>query len=158
VVVLFSSFGYFGDEGDLRVLREVARVLRAEGRVVLDLMNAERMQATLVPRSHTQRAGWSIDEQRRLVDGGRRVIKDVQLTREDGVVRAWREDVRLYSPREIEALLADAGLSLVRIDGDFDGRAWSPEAPRLIVHAQKRMTLPSSDDRSRPGATQRLPL
>jgi SAM-dependent methyltransferase len=140
VVVLFSSFGYFGDDGDQRVLREVERVLRAGGRVVLDLMNAERVQATLVPHSRAERAGWSIEEQRRLVAGGRHVVKDVKLTRGDGTVRTWREDVRLYSPREIEALLAEAGLPLLRIDGDFDGRAWDAESPRLIVHAHKRAT------------------
>jgi SAM-dependent methyltransferase len=140
IVVLFSSFGYFGDAGDRRVLREMQRVLRAGGRAVLDLMNGERVEATLVPHTRTERAGWRIEEQRRLVEGGRRVVKDVKLSRGDGALRTWREDVRLYSLREIEALLEDAGLPLVGADGDFDGRAWTAESPRLIVHAQKRAT------------------
>lgn len=136
VVVLFSSFGYFGDEGDRRVLGEIARALRRGGRVVLDLMNPERVGATLVPDSRTERAGWKIDEQRRLVDGGRRVVKLVKLSREGAHGRAWREDVRLYTPEEIASLLSEAGLALVRIDGDFDDSAWSAESPRMIVHAR----------------------
>ncbi len=138
VVVLFSSFGYFGDAGDRHVLREIARVLRADGRVVLDLMNGSQLESSLVPNSRSERSGWTIEEERRLVEGGRRVVKDVRMTRAGGASRAWREDVRLYSPREIGELLASENLATTRVDGDFDGRAWSAESPRLIVHAQKR--------------------
>jgi hypothetical protein len=113
-------------------------VLRADGRVVLDLMNGSQLESALVPSSHTERSGWTIVEERRLVDGGRRVVKDVRMTRGDGTSRAWREDVRLYSPREIRSLLESAGLALMYFDGDFDGHAWSEASPRLIVHAQKR--------------------
>ena len=138
VVVLFSSFGYFGDAGDRDVLREIARVLRPSGRVVLDLLNGTQLESSLVPTSRTERSGWTIDEARRLVDGGRRVVKDVRMTRSDGSSRAWREDVRLYSPREIEELCRSADLEPTRVDGEFDGRAWNEESPRLIAHARKR--------------------
>lgn len=137
IVLLFSSFGYFGDVGDQRVLDEVRRVLRPCGRLVLDLMNPERVRAALVPYSRTERPDWLLEERRRLEEGGRRVVKDVKLTRAAGEVRTWREDVRLYSPQEIEALLAYAGIELARIDGDFDGRPADVESPRQIVHARK---------------------
>ncbi|MEQ1891408.1 MAG: hypothetical protein ABL998_02605, partial [Planctomycetota bacterium] len=70
--------------------------------------------------------------------GARRVRKEVTLTRADGSARAWREDVRLYEPAEIAALLAEAGLELLRSEGDFDGSAFGPETPRQIVWARRR--------------------
>lgn len=138
VVLLFSSFGYFEDEDNARVLGECARVLRPGGTVVLDLMNPARVRAMLVPESTSARGGMVLVERRSLARGARRVRKEVTLTRADGSARAWREDVRLYEPAEIAALLAEAGLELLRSEGDFDGSAFGPETPRQIVWARRR--------------------
>jgi len=132
VLMLFSSFGYFDEQGNRAVLAEIARVLRPGGRAVLDLMNPERVRAELVPRSRRQGDGFELDERRRLEDGGRRVVKEVRL-RDAGGERAWREDVRMYAPEEIDALCERAGLALERREGDFGPRAFDPGAPRQIV-------------------------
>jgi SAM-dependent methyltransferase len=57
VVNLFSSFGYFGEAGDKRVLLEIARVLAPGGFLALDLMNPAFVRARLVPFSRTERDG-----------------------------------------------------------------------------------------------------
>jgi len=138
VVNLFSSFGYLGEAGDARVLEEVARVLRPGGPAVLDLMNASRVRATLVPASSRAGEGFELVERRRLEDGGRRVVKQVELRLASGERRSWREDVRLYDPEEVEPLLRDAGLEPEAAWGDFDGRPAAPTAPRRIVLARRR--------------------
>jgi len=135
VAMLFSSFGYFEDEENGRVLAEVARVLAPGGLVVLDLMNPPRLRATLVAESRTTRAGVELRERRRLE--GARVVKEVEARAADGSVRRWREDVRLYEPAELAPLLGRAGLELRRVEGDFDGRAHGPEAPRQILWAAR---------------------
>ena len=137
VVLLFSSFGYFDEAGNARVLDEVARVLRPGGVALFDLMNADRIRATLVPSSRTERDGRVLLERRRLEDFGRRVTKDVVLREADGTERHWREDVRMYGPAELAALLAPRGLAVERVDGDFDGRAAAPDSPRRIVWARR---------------------
>jgi SAM-dependent methyltransferase len=137
VLVLFSSFGYFGDDGDRAVLAEIARVLRPEGLVVLDLMNADRVRATLVPHSRTRQEDFALEEERRLEDEGRRVVKDVRLIDAQGRERRWREDVRLYEGEEIAALCSQAGLAVERLAGDFDGSPPGPLAPRTIVLARR---------------------
>jgi SAM-dependent methyltransferase len=145
VLMLFSSFGYFDDAENARVLGEIARVLVPGGLAVLDLMNPARVRATLVPESHARRGALEIHERRALERGGTRVVKEVRLTSAGSAERAWREDVRLYEPDEVEALLADAGLRRVRTEGDFDGRPFvggsadapdAPGAPRQIVWAR----------------------
>ncbi len=138
LTMLFSSFGYFDDETNARVLAELARVLRPEGRLVLDLMNAERIRATLVPASRTERGGSVLHEQRRLTDDGKRVRKDVRVEELDGTERRWHEDVRLFDREELAPWLAGHGLELERCWGDFDGSADTAEAPRRIVWARRR--------------------
>lgn len=137
VVVLFSSFGYFGEGGDRRMAGEIARTLQPDGRVVLDLMNPPRVRATLVAESRTERDGVMLEERRALEDGGRAVVKHVTMRTAAGA-REWHERVRLYEPAEVAALLSDVGLCVERTGGDFDGAPWSPAAPRQIVLATKR--------------------
>jgi SAM-dependent methyltransferase len=137
VVMLFSSFGYFEDDENERVLAEVARVLAPGGEAVLDLMNPARVRATLVPESFTMRAGVELRERRHLERAGRRVVKQVEARAADGETRHWREDVRLYEHAELGPLLGRSGLALRRVEGDFDGRSHGPDASRQIVWAAR---------------------
>ena len=42
---LFTSLGYLGDEEDTRVLREIGRVLRPGGRLVIEILHRDRLVA-----------------------------------------------------------------------------------------------------------------
>lgn len=137
VLVLFSSFGYFGDEGDRRVLAETARVLRPGGDLLLDLMNPERVRASLVPRSQRRVGDSTLTEIRTLGDAGRRVTKEVVLRAPDGTARSWREEVRMYESREIQSLAAAVGFALERAHGSFEGAPAGAEAPRQILHLRR---------------------
>ena len=138
VTMLFSSFGYFDDRENARVLDELSRILRSGGTAVLDLMNADRIRATLVPESRSERDGRVLIERRRLEEWGRRVTKEVSLREPDGSERSWREDVRLYGPEELRALLDPRGLDVIRVEGDFDGSEAASNSPRRIVWARRR--------------------
>jgi SAM-dependent methyltransferase len=137
-VSLFSSFGYFGEDGDRALLLEVGRVLRPGGVFVLDLLNPERVRSELVAISTASRAGFEIEERRSLADGGRRVIKEVRHRAPDGSSRTWSEDVRLYGAAELEPWLARAGIRLEAVRGDFDGSTASALAPRQILVGRRR--------------------
>jgi SAM-dependent methyltransferase len=139
--LLFSSFGYFGEQGDGQVLAELARVLRPGGLAVLDLMNPAHVRAALVPRSRRSGPGFVLAEERRLADGGRRVLKDVELELVDDQgrreLRRWREDVRMYEVVELRELLAARGLALERVAGDYGAPPGGTAAPRAIAFARK---------------------
>ena len=132
VLMLFSSFGYFDDEGNRGVLQQLRRTLAPGGRAVLDLMNPARVRAALVPSSRRQAADFELSEERRFSGDGRRVIKDVTLRDARGE-RAWREDVRLYEPEELDRLCGEVGFAVERRDGDFGERAFDARSPRQIV-------------------------
>ena len=133
VVSLFSSFGYFGAEGDRRVLQEVARVLKPRGFLVIDLLNPARVRASLVPSSEVFRGGLRIEEKRSLADAGRRVVKEVRVQAADGSARSWREDVRLYEVADLLAILPGIELDFLHAHGDLDGSPSAPDSPRQIL-------------------------
>jgi SAM-dependent methyltransferase len=141
VVSLFSSFGYFGEEGDRAVLREIARVLRPGGMAILDLMNPDRVRSELVSHSRTRREGFLIEEERQLEDEGRRVVKKVRQVDPLGCVRRWREDVRLYECAEIQSLAKEHGLEPLKVLGGFDSRPLGPTAPRMILVAKRSISV-----------------
>jgi SAM-dependent methyltransferase len=133
VANLFSSFGYFGELGDARMLSEIARVTKVGGRVFLDLMNPAFVRANLRAESSREGRDFLVRETRSLMEGGRRVVKDVELRFDDGGIRRWREDVRMYEEAELRGLLQGRGLRVEAVLGDFDGSTRSEASPRMIL-------------------------
>ena len=126
---LFTSFGYFVDDAEHRiVMRQVAAALAPRGHFVIDYLNAEQVRRTLrVPEQATSR---DVRVTRRIDGESRFVIKEIEL-RDEG--RRFQERVRLYSATELEALLGDAGLRIVARYGDYEGGPLSANAPRVIL-------------------------
>lgn len=136
-VNLFTSFGYFLDDAEHRlVVRQVAAALAPGGHFVLDYLNAEHVRRTLklgeqVPgRSRRDERRSDVRVTRRIGADGRFVIKEIEL-RDEG--RRFQERVRLFDAEELAVLLTDAGLRITARFGDYDGGPAGPEAPRVIL-------------------------
>ncbi len=138
VLQLFTSFGYFRDDADHRlVLAEVARVARPGARYVLDLMNAERELRTLVPLSTRQRGDGAVIEEQRWFDArALRIEKRVRETLADGARRERTESVRVFALEEISRWLDEAGFDVTAVQGDCDGAAYdAASSPRMVLVA-----------------------
>jgi D-alanine-D-alanine ligase len=114
VLILGNSFGYFDSvEEDIRVLREVRRVLKPWGRILLDVTDGEYLKRNFQPRS------WEwIDErmfvcrERSLsVDEERLVSREVITHVEKGVLADQFYAERLYTRHDLTTLLEAAGFS-----------------------------------------------
>jgi len=138
LVNLFSSFGYFGEDGDLEVLDEIARVLMPSGMAFMDLMNPEFVRATLVPFSEREEQGVVLTEERALEDDGLQVVKQVCMTRPDGEVRRWREEVRLYTVADLAGFLQEREIEVESVAGAFDGRPLAADTPRQLLRLRRR--------------------
>ena len=140
VANLFSSIGYFEDESDnQRVIDELGRMLAPGGILVIDTMNEPYVRATLVAQSQRETTdGLLVRETRAIRGAPPRVIKESVV---DGPGRSpgrFVESVRLYTARELEESLGNAGLEPIGRLGDYAGGAWTPASPRLVVFARSR--------------------
>jgi len=131
IVSLFSSFGYFGDEGDADLLSGLARMLAPSGAAFLDVMNPHVVRTGLVPESANSVGDARLVERRSL--SGPFVRKDVELWRAGVHVRTWHEEVRMYEFAELEALSAAVGLAIDAKWGAFDGSSLEPTSPRQLL-------------------------
>ncbi|PWV92058.1 methyltransferase family protein [Paenibacillus cellulosilyticus] len=133
-VNLFTSFGYFSDEDNKQVLRELRRVLRSGGVFVIDYLNASEVKRTLVPWSEREdeQTGWIIREHRTIeLDV---VCKTISIITPSGEERHYEERVKLYRLDWFEKALAEAGLRISRIAGQYDGTSYNEsESKRLII-------------------------
>jgi hypothetical protein len=134
-VNLFTSFGYFDSDGEhSAAMAGMVRTVRPGGWFALDFLHAPRVRATLVAEESATLAGTSVRLRRRLEDGGRYVVKDIELA--DG--RRFRERVRLFEPDELEGMLAGAGATVRHRFGDYDGASLSPASSRAILLAERQ--------------------
>ena len=136
VVNLFTSFGYFRDDAEHRlVVRQIADVLAPGGRLVLDYLNADQVRQTLRRDSEEVRDGATAARVlRRFSEEGRYVVKEIELRAEN---RSFQERVRLFTAEELAGLLEDAGLRVTARFGDYDGRPVSADTPRVILVGER---------------------
>lgn len=133
-VSLFTSFGYFDDDGDRAHLAEIRRVLRPRGTFVIDFLNPSHVIASLVPTSARTVGLYEIQESRFLRNG--RVEKEVAVhDTAAGTTRKWMESVRLYGRKDLETLLEGAGLRVTSVHGNLAGEPWNDASERLVLAA-----------------------
>lgn len=135
VVNLFTAFGFFEDDADhLRALQAMATALRPGGWLVQDFLNAEYVQRHLVPCDRFQLDGIEVVQERWIENG--RVNKRIRLRR-NGIEQVFYESVRLLRLSDFQKLYRAAGLNLQAVLGDYAGRPFTSESPRLILYARK---------------------
>jgi D-alanine-D-alanine ligase len=112
VIIMGNSFGYFDTSSeDLRVLYEIARVLRDNGRLLIDVADGEYLRQNFTPRAWEWiDAKTFVCRERSLASDGRRLIsREIVTHAEQGVLADQFYAERLYSQSEISSLLREAG-------------------------------------------------
>ena len=135
VVNLFTSFGYFAEDEQHRiVIREVARLLRINGLFVLDYFNAQVVLNGIVPREERRVGNRAVVIERQIIDDDRFVLKEIQLV-DDG--RRFVERVRLFSREELRDMLEHAGFRVTQEFGDYTGSMLTSDSPRVILFGRR---------------------
>jgi len=138
VFSFFTSFGYFDDRAEqLAVVRNMARALAPDGRLVLDYLNTPYVDAHTTAEEVVERDG-AIYCIRRWTDG-RRFLKRIVVDDggADGPV-VYREQVARLSPGDFEEMFALYGLDIVELYGDYRLNGYDAQAsPRMILVARK---------------------
>ena len=146
VLILGNSFGYFETlRDDLRVLKEVLRVLKPWGKVLIDITDGEYL------RENFQRRSWEWIDNKRFVcrerslslDRERLVTREVVTHVEKGVIADQFYAERLYSREGLTRLVTEAGFSDVSFPGELSpdsqrGQDLGMMQRRIIATAQAR--------------------
>jgi len=135
---LFTSFGFFGDEENQRVLANVARSLKEGGALLLDLRNAQKglsgdedMEKTMTVPSG------ELSMRVRFDRTTLRARAEHTLLRSDGIRISSAFDVRIYSEEELTNMLCRAGMRVAAVHGSLGGAPFTPGAERMVVIARR---------------------
>lgn len=136
---LFTSFGFFGDDENRKVLSNMAQSLKKGGMLLLDLRNAGKGLTRLEDWDETRdvpagRLRMSMRFNRRT----RRAHAEHVLTRGDGIRISSTFDVRIYSKGELGAMLREAGMGKGEFFGSLDGTPFRDDSARMVVVSRKR--------------------
>ncbi|HBN6702678.1 TPA: class I SAM-dependent methyltransferase [Elizabethkingia anophelis] len=136
VMNLFTSFGYFDqDDDDEKVFESVAQALKLGGLFVLDFLNADYVEHTLVPESLIVKDNISFSIHKKI--DNKRVIKDIRFS-DNGQDFHYEEKVKLHSFEKLKSLAEKHQLSYVTRWGDYQLGLFSDNSPRCIILFQKK--------------------
>ena len=134
----FTSFGYFSDAENERVLARIACGLAPGGRLLLDLANRERLLIHPQQRIWDQREDGSLVMEEITFDVRRsRVTSRLTLIEEQGPRNVKEFDLRTYTCAELSALLGRHGLQVREVWGGADRSEYSAESRRLVMLAER---------------------
>jgi SAM-dependent methyltransferase len=131
---MFTSLGYLGDEQDTRALAEIRRVLRPDGRLVIETMHRDRLVANFRER------GWQLLGEGRLLleqrtfdpaSGIAQTTQTVIGSTGERDSRTW--SLRVYTATELVAMLARAGFAEAKCFGDLEGGPLGTDTRLVIV-------------------------
>lgn len=143
VVNLFSSFGYFdSDTENYRVIKSITNSLKKGGYFFFDFLNETYLRKHIINYDITRRNRNVIIQVRNIKENF--VIKNIVMLKnskksEYADIIEFQEKIRLFTLLEFRRMFYSAGLRIVRLFGDYSGRAFNKQkSERLIILACKK--------------------
>lgn len=142
VCSLYTSFGYFDDHGNRRVLENILASLKPRGVALLDLSGRESIARHWQERSWVETDGVLYLELRRVTDDWSTLLADWSVVRE-GVRKNFHVRQRLYTGTELRQLQDALGFTDIELFGSLDAKTPSDHtAERLVAIARAPLQSP----------------
>ncbi|MEY4602907.1 MAG: hypothetical protein RIT43_199 [Bacteroidota bacterium] len=132
---LFTSFGYFDSlQDNQKVIDSAKKMLRKNGLLIIDFMNAKRVVSELVPQEVKSVDG--IDFSIRRMYDGTHITKEIKFNA-DNTDFTYSERVQALNLSDFSELLNNSGFEILHTFGNFDLDPYVSEtSDRLIVVAK----------------------
>ncbi len=137
ILNLFTSFGYFDNEEDsLKVLKSIHSMLKDDGVVVIDFLNAKKVIENLVSEEKVIREGICFYIRRWHNDN--HVFKEIRFT-DEGKEYCFIERVQLLKKENFEKLFKESRLEILDFFGDYNLMSFDEKkSDRLIIIGKKK--------------------
>jgi hypothetical protein len=131
--VLLDSFGFFDqDEDNAMVLQELRRILPPKGRLIVAVANGTPILADFRAYDVERRGALVIEIERTLQRHPAQMVEALTV-REAGGVSHFERRQRLYSGRDLQALLNAAAFVVRAMFGDYSGTGFDEASSSKVI-------------------------
>jgi SAM-dependent methyltransferase len=137
---MFSTFGYFDDETNKKTLQNVARALKPQGKVLVEILNRDYVIQDLPTRVWWEGDGCVVLEEVELNYFSSRIQVNRSVVFDDGRQLEQEISVRAYSLHEVGKLMHAAGFRVLEVSGGYQmrGRFFGNQSRHIIVLAERK--------------------
>ena len=135
-----SSFGYFDDDSNRKMIHAINRALRVGGRFMLEVVNRDYIIRDLPGRIWWEGEGSVVLEEVDFNYFTSRIISKRSVVFEDGRHLEQEFSVRSYSLHELGKILHHAGFRVLEVSGNIAHRTrfFGNNSRLLVLLAEKR--------------------
>ncbi|MBA3722843.1 MAG: class I SAM-dependent methyltransferase [Parachlamydiaceae bacterium] len=136
IFVLFTSLGYFEDDQNEKIFKNIFNALKPNGIFCFDSHNRDTYLTYFLPTSAVEREeNFMIDQRSFDTLTGRCLTKRTVIF--DKSIKSFQYSVRFYNPTEIIKLLKNIGFSSITFFENWEGKLLGQDSKRMIVVAKK---------------------
>lgn len=136
VLLLFTAFGYFSDQQNIQVLKNISKSLKPGGLFCFDTFNRDNFLKNFREDSVVEKdKNLMIDRCSFDCISGRYTNKRIIIR--DGKRKDKEFSIRLYNYNEIQSILAEAGLRTKKVFGTWKSGTFNSDSVRIITIAEK---------------------
>jgi len=135
---MFTSFGYFEDPADDRlVAQNFLASLRPGGVLIMEIMGKEVLARIFRPRDWSEGTNGELWLEERMIRPGWDWIDNTWILIEAGTRQEFSVGHRLYSAAELCHLLLECGFASAEAYGNLEGAPYDHSAQRLVMVGRK---------------------
>ena len=135
-LLLFTGFGYFSDDQNLEVLKNISKSLVPGGFFCFDTFNRDAFLKDFLPY-HVREIRNDLMIDRNTFDPKTGRLIDKRIIIRDGKRKNVPFSIRLYDYNEIEKLIEQGGMKIDRIYGDWDKSHFTMDSKGMKIIAKK---------------------
>lgn len=132
VYMMFTTFGYFSDEENEKIIFNIADSMKKGGKLLLDIENRDYIVKFFIHEKWREKNDGFLLERHKFFPLTSCLSTKRILVKHQGANKQASRQYRLYSAHEIICIAKKAGLHLVESMGDYSGNPFQINSPRII--------------------------
>lgn len=142
ILIMGNSLGYIqAPDADKNIIKEACRLLCPNGWLLIDITDGAAVNKGLNPNAWHEIGDDILVCRQREIDENRINVREIVMSRQNGLIRDETYSVRLYEPGDIVLLFEKAGMKNIKLKTDFSphesGGDYGFMNRRIIATGQK---------------------